>query len=102
MANMHTTKLSRGLRSALTSSTHDPVAEYVQEFRDRSKECICQMNRTVFTSISQWIDASVANASAPATVLYQGIPTAVIRASTLIPSRLQIRSRSSLCRTQIV
>jgi hypothetical protein len=86
MANMHTTKLSRGLRSALTSSTHDPVAEYVQEFRDRSKECICQMNRTVFTSISQWIDASVANASAPATVLYQGIPTAVIRGSLDIDS----------------
>jgi len=78
---MQTAKLCRGIRSALTSSTHDPVAEYVQEFRDRSKECICQMHRTVFGSIFQWIDASVANASAPAKVLYQGIPTAVIRGS---------------------
>ena len=72
-------RITRGIASALTAPTRDPVAEYVKEFCARSKECISQMHRTAVVSICQWIDASIATASAPSHVLYQGIPAAVIQ-----------------------
>jgi hypothetical protein len=78
---MQTVKINRGITSALAAPTHNPVAEYVQEFRARSKDCIKNLHQQAVGNICQWIDASVAIASAPGHVLYQGIPAAVVQGS---------------------
>ena len=87
-------RITRGIASALTAPTRDPVAEYVQEFCARSKDCISQMHRTAVVSICQWIDASIATASAPSHVLYQGIPAAVIQGLVMYMDITNTRSYS--------
>ena len=83
---MQTVKINRGITSALVSPTHDPIAEYIREFRARSKSCLNQLYHSAVTSICQFIDDSIAVASAPAHVLYQGIPAAVVQGSLDVDS----------------
>jgi hypothetical protein len=76
---MQTVKINRVITSAQASPTHDPVALCIREFRARSKQCIDLLHRTAICSIHQWIDSSIAVASAPAHLLYQGIPASVVQ-----------------------
>jgi hypothetical protein len=76
---MQTVKISRGITSALAAPVHDPIADFVRDFRSRSKDCIKNLHQKAVGNICQWVDASVAVAATPSHLLYQGIPAAVIQ-----------------------
>jgi hypothetical protein len=78
---MQTVKINRGITSAMAAPPHNPVAEYIREFRAQAKLCMGRLHETEVGNICQWIDTSVTVAASPADVLYQGIPAAVVQGS---------------------